>query len=272
MGNINQPGDLFSRLDDLQRQIDALRANVGLTSATVGRGGITVTGGGSLDITGGGGLNIVGGGISIQAGSGLTIQDGSGITIGNGGDLVLQDGGTMRVLDAGGNTVAELGLLDDGSYGIALVNGATLVDLSAIIFGPTAAVVDASETTTSATYTNLATFGPTVNVTVPASGRLLCHYSAQVGWNDLTADAADGGFISLELGGANVRAAADPYRCGAYSQMGDTTFNTAVVGVGRTFPFTGLNPGLTSVTMKYRSAGAGKTITFTYRALAAFPY
>ena len=45
MGQVNQPADLISQLADQQRQIDELRRAVGLASATITKGGLTIKGG-----------------------------------------------------------------------------------------------------------------------------------------------------------------------------------------------------------------------------------
>lgn len=45
MGQVNQPADLISQLADQQRQIDELRRAVGLSSATITKGGLTIKGG-----------------------------------------------------------------------------------------------------------------------------------------------------------------------------------------------------------------------------------
>jgi hypothetical protein len=43
VGQVNQPEDLISKVADLQRQVDELRRAVGLSSATISRGGLTIT-------------------------------------------------------------------------------------------------------------------------------------------------------------------------------------------------------------------------------------
>jgi hypothetical protein len=45
MGQVNQPADIISRIADMQRQIDELRRSVGLSSATISRGGLTIKNG-----------------------------------------------------------------------------------------------------------------------------------------------------------------------------------------------------------------------------------
>lgn len=42
MGQVNQPADIITKLADLERQIDELRRSVGLSSATISRGGLTI--------------------------------------------------------------------------------------------------------------------------------------------------------------------------------------------------------------------------------------
>jgi hypothetical protein len=42
VGQVNQPADIISRIADMQRQIDELRRSVGLSSATISRGGLSI--------------------------------------------------------------------------------------------------------------------------------------------------------------------------------------------------------------------------------------
>lgn len=48
MGQINHPSDLFDTIRDLQRQIDEVRKRVGLSSATISDGTLTVQGTGAI--------------------------------------------------------------------------------------------------------------------------------------------------------------------------------------------------------------------------------
>lgn len=98
--------------------------------------------------------------------------------------------------------------------------------------------VDTDQSTSSASYTDLGTVGPTFSITVGASGFLL------VGWNMQFDDA--NGISSVALSGGNTVAAADTWRLGVTSG----TF------AGRTYVFTGLSTGSTTVTVKYK-AGSG---------------
>lgn len=59
MGQVNQPGDIISQIADLQRQIDELRRAVGLSSATISRGGLRLTNGAFFEMTDAGGNEVV---------------------------------------------------------------------------------------------------------------------------------------------------------------------------------------------------------------------
>jgi hypothetical protein len=106
---------------------------------------------------------------------------------------------------------------------------------------PVAVTILTSETTASASYVDLATVGPSVTVTVGADGILL------VGWGCHTSPAAgENGWMSLALSGANTLAASDDYTWGG---------GVLLIG-GTTRCFTGLTPGATTITAKYRSDGS----------------
>lgn len=136
---------------------------------------------------------------------------------------------------------------------------------------PVAQSIATKESTTSSTYTDLSTFGPSATIIVPATGRAIAHFSAEVGWADGTTDSADGGFMSIALSGANTVAAVDDFRAGAFNQFGGTNFNDGEYEVGRSYAFTGLTPGSTTFTMKYRSAGSGKSVDFGRRTIVVEP-
>lgn len=91
------------------------------------------------------------------------------------------------------------------------------------------------QSTSSTSFTDLATTGPTVTVTVGASGLLLVMWRAQ--W-DTT------GIISVALSGANTVAASDDWLL--YNNTGQQ------IAAGASHMFTGLSTGSTTVTMKYR--------------------
>lgn len=94
--------------------------------------------------------------------------------------------------------------------------------------------VDPDESTASNTYTDLATVGPAATVTVGASGVVL------VGWN---CQMSGNSSVSVAVSGANTIAASDIV----------SFFSPDAIAAGRTYAFTGLTPGASTFTMKYRA-------------------
>lgn len=111
------------------------------------------------------------------------------------------------------------------------------------------------QSTTSTSYVNLATVGPTFDLDVSPSGTVLMGVGAYI---DGTGDKCG---MSFELSGENVMAPADGR--GAKIQG-------ASADVMKWFLLTGLDPGITTVMAKYRSFGGG-TATFSDRTLIALP-
>jgi hypothetical protein len=116
-----------------------------------------------------------------------------------------------------------------------------------------------SESTTSATYTDLASVGPTRDVTVTGSGKILVIVHAFI----TNTAGAEGGLMSFALSGANVVAASDvdALRLNSTSESGAS----AVHLIG------GLAAGMTTVTAKYRSSSSGNTAAFRVRELTVIP-
>ena len=94
------------------------------------------------------------------------------------------------------------------------------------------------ESTSSTSYTNLATNGPAVTITVGASGFLIVGWNAQMDANIL---------MSVALSSGNTVSASDNF----------ALFGGANAGIdhGRTYVFTGLSSSSTVVTAKYRVTG-----------------
>lgn len=104
------------------------------------------------------------------------------------------------------------------------------------------AVVATDETTATTSYTDLTTPGPAVTVTVPASGKVLIGWSAQL--YDVTGNA----FMSVALSGENTVAATDDYCLFVPTAAGSGQFAFATM-------LEGLTPGSTTFTCKYRAGG-----------------
>jgi hypothetical protein len=120
--------------------------------------------------------------------------------------------------------------------------------------------VTTTESTISLVYADLATVGPTVTLSVPASGRLLVSVtSAQLGNAGSTAC-----FISFAGTGANTITAVDS---NAMIQAGGAQQRASASTV-----LAGLTPGSTTLTAKYKVSGGGAaTCTYANRAIYAIP-
>jgi len=126
--------------------------------------------------------------------------------------------------------------------------------------GPQTDSVATQESTSSTTYTDLTTVGPEVTVTVGSSGMVLLAMDCYMTGLD-TAGVQD--FMGVALSGANTVAASDSaavsYRVADGSGQG--------AGICRLL--TGLTPGATTFTAKYRVTGA--TCQFSNRNLSVIP-
>jgi len=129
------------------------------------------------------------------------------------------------------------------------------------------AIIDAQETTTSTSYTDLATPGPAVTLDVGASGRVLMILSAKGGWSVNTSNAASGARMSAELSGANTLAASTTWAAWIYNQYITTTTSVTDASITSAYVFEGLTPGATTFTAKYRSDNAAITVDFNRRTI-----
>lgn len=122
----------------------------------------------------------------------------------------------------------------------------------------TSARVDASQTTTSTAWADLATVGPVVPVTIGASGRALVVLSS-----DLTAPTGGAASMSFAVSGATTRAV----------QGGVETITnslSSLLRVSRVCLVTGLTPGANTFTAKYASSN-GNSMAFGLRDLVVIP-
>lgn len=111
------------------------------------------------------------------------------------------------------------------------------------------AVVATQETTTSTSYTDLATVGPEVTHVVPASGEVKVTIRCGASNGNSNAYA----FASVALSGGNTVAASDDF---CWSNRDDGT--TSYIETAQVLVLTGLTPGSTTFTMKYKvNAGTG---------------
>lgn len=132
------------------------------------------------------------------------------------------------------------------------------------MFGATGALVAATETTSSGTFTDLATVGPSVTTTIFSTGRCLVLLSAT-----LNPTVNDGAKMSVAVSGATTRAASDvstiPYATasGTNDQVG--------VSAGNSNLLVGLNAGNNTFTAKYRST-FGASVSIGNRSIIVIPF
>ncbi|HET7736441.1 MAG TPA: hypothetical protein VFK52_10725 [Nocardioidaceae bacterium] len=199
---------------------------------------------------------------AATGGSGVTNLSWSAAT-----STVASDTGTDAVLTAvdgtnpGLMTVAQKSKLD-GIEAAADVTDATNVAAAGAVMGSGVqyAVVAIGEATTSTSYADLTTSGPAVTVTVGSSGRVLVTLGA-ASWHDTSGNFTA---MSVALSGANTAAANDTnihaVVAASTSSGGDTS---------STIMLTGLTPGSTTFTAKYRVASG--TGNWSRRRLTVVP-
>jgi len=130
---------------------------------------------------------------------------------------------------------------------------------------PSGQTITANESTQSTTYVDLATVGPAVTVTVGDSGLLLVSFGFTLGDTSYTAS----GWMGLDFSGANTIAPIDDDSVqltyvSNYSNIWNAGSRQRVIG--------GLNPGLTTITAKYRTNGGFPNIAhFLRRDLVVTP-
>ena len=117
-----------------------------------------------------------------------------------------------------------------------------------------------AEGTTSTTYTDLATAGPSVTATIGASGKALVLYSCDLENSLATVFTA----MSFAVSGATTVTTSDDWRAAA-----TVVAASAVQTVSRARLVTGLTPGSNTFTMKYRVASG--TGTFHRRHMVVLP-
>ncbi len=146
-------------------------------------------------------------------------------------------------------------------------------DGPSVISGAASANVFTVQSRTSTSYGDLATVGPSMQVNISPSGRLLVQVSTRIECIVDGSDAA-GGAMGVALTGANVASPADNEAVIGFLDLvcGVAIAGNSTICASMATLLTGLNPGLTTVTAKYRSAGSGgTTVTFWDRQLWAVP-
>lgn len=176
----------------------------------------------------------------VTVGTGVTT-----ITTGNVSDqrvmVTIQD-------DKIANDAITTAKIDDGA-----------VTSSKLDLQPQTDTVAAGQTTSSTTFTDLATVGPSVTVNIGPNGLALVSVHSQfVGDNT-----AQNQQIAVQASGANTIANS------TYLSSGTTSGISQVFG--GTKLLTGLNPGSTTFICKYRRVGAGSLAEFANRSLSVVP-
>lgn len=165
--------------------------------------------------------------------------------------------GAIRVMDETGSIRLIMGLLPDGNYGINVKeNGQNNFHEVPYVYSN---FIGTGETATSIlTYQDLATVGPTVDVSVGSSGRILVIATAQIQYlGSAGTNITQGGAFDVAFSGANTRnpVTGDLTFVGIWDQNIITTTNNTFVNIATITAqstFEGLTPGVTTVTMKYR--------------------
>lgn len=184
-------------------------------------------------------------------------------------------GGSLRVVDNTGELKVQVGLLPDGSYGLAAVNpDGELVALSTLAFGIKSADVGDIETTTSQNYTDLPTAGPVVSgVQIGSSGRCLVILSAQIwGGNSSGFPSSTQGFMSFRADGPTPVAPSDGTKAATVGNNDAPGTGGLAVSASRVVLVSGLLAGSYTFTAKYRSITSGASAEFADRNLTVLPY
>lgn len=151
-----------------------------------------------------------------------------------------------------GNFVANRSILDPLLRPIATADATTVA-------------VATSQTTTSTSYADLATVGPSVTVTIGQSGKALLSFAATM--SNTQSSAQD--IIAVAISGATTIAASD-----TNSLQHLTTGAGDIRRYGLSYVVTGLTPGVHTFKLQYRvqSTGSGSgTGTFATRSLSVIP-
>lgn len=242
-------GDLMARLDALERQVAALRTGRRLPNASVGQGGIRVHAGGSVRVHGGG---------SVQ------VEDGGDIVV-QGGSLLAQDEAGERVFEVDTDP-AEIfmrpelvqdvvGAILDTPAGSRLIRGliGNAIHVDSVL---------TQETTSSTSFTDLATVGPQVTAPVSSTGRALVEFGCV-----LTTDQSnDHVSMSFEVSGATNQAPSG-FRAVQLSFVEAVVQSTSMAVMVE-----GLAEGANTFTAKYTVTNIGATGFFGNRWMIVTPY
>lgn len=182
--------------------------------------------------------------------------------------------------DDNGTDRIQIGLLDDGTYDVAVINPSTgaIVKLSTMAFGSTVATIGTRESTASNSYTALATAGPVVTATIGTSGRCIVMASMFLEIVDPAGSAVDSAaaYMSYDVSGPTAssaidgRAAAIFFKYDKTGPVEDTAYEVQM-GATRVSMLTGLTAGSYTFTAKYRVINSHSSF-FSDRVLVVIPY
>lgn len=141
--------------------------------------------------------------------------------------------------------------------------------LSAVSSGIAAGIVSTQETTTSTTYGDLATVGPSATVTIRPTGKALVIITCQLGFVTV-GNQEHGQSVSFVASGANTLATSPERSINFWLSVGSAPSLGRVDQMGGTFYLDGLNPGQTTFTLKFRSQD-GLASDFSDRVIVVWP-
>lgn len=192
--------------------------------------------------------------------------------------------GTLNVFDDQNSKKVEIGLLSDGSYGLAAVDAnGKLVKLSSLAFGPKAEYLEGRGRCATTNWGDLSTIsgqadpqvGPVVsNVVIGDTGKCLVTLSCDMFYG--AQEALSGGYMGFEISGATTRTpqfkdalgrleshTVSGVETGTFSATDRRSFTTLVEG---------LTPGVHTFTAKYARNDNSYTLDFGYRTLIVQPF
>lgn len=243
-----------------------------LTASKITAGNITADWFVGSDITGGA-IHVIGdAGIDVTGGGDVKIHDGALIVFNANGNKIVEVGECadgrhgVQVYKDNGTRVARMGELASGSEGIEVINDlGQLVRVDTLAFGMQAASV-ATKQARSGGYGDLATFGPSVNVTIGNSGRCVVLLSGGIEPGVLGGGNAAIGF---DMSGPGYTRSASVFESMWFAILGDNVITET--SATKAILVSGLpTAGTYTVTMKYWTAGASHS--FFDRHLIVIPF
>lgn len=189
--------------------------------------------------------------------NGASLTAGAGI---NDAGAISQVGATFR----GGGFGMNAPVVSGSQVGAVTASRYSLADNVSLLTAPSqpaGAAVATSQSTSTTTYTDLGTVGPSVTVTIGSSGLALVNIYSQMTYSSGSGPKA---YTSFVVSGANTQAASDAFATEAHFQSSVTDF-----AAGAPFVLTGLNPGSTTFKLQYR-VNTG-TCNFISRRISVVP-